>query len=125
MPAQATETDTILLGGQVVMRIRARADGNSPSDRADIIRSRLASILSGMDVAASTIAIRQEGPKQDATIYLGDQLVIRVDSTLTEANGMEDPLDLARIWAGNLRKTLPQGSARENGNSPRVRVAGQ
>jgi hypothetical protein len=30
-----------------------------------------------------------------------------VDRTLTEANGMRDPSELAQVWADNLRAVLP------------------
>jgi hypothetical protein len=108
VPARATETDTILLGDRVVMRIRAGVNGESPSDRADAIRERLASILPAVRGSSAAVSVRQDAPSQDAAVYIDDKLVIRVDETLAQANRMEDPRDLALIWARNLRSALPQ-----------------
>jgi len=110
-PASAIETDTVRLGGQVVMRIRAGANGLSPSDRADAVRSRLAQVLAQSTSGVPAITVRQERAGGDAGIFVGETLVIQVDRTLTQSNGQGDPRDLAEKWAKNLGSVLPQAVA--------------
>ena len=111
VPAHASEVDTILLAGKPVMRIRAGRDGASPVDRAEIIRQRLSQVLTpGQPVIqAKDITVRPESVNGEAAagIYARDQLLVIVDVTLTEANGMRDPFELAQVWAENLRAVLP------------------
>ena len=111
VPAKAIETDTVRLGGQVVMRIRAGAHGSSPSDRGDAVRSRLAEVLARSTTGVPAITVRQERAGGEAGIFVGETLVIQVDRTLTEANGQGDPRDLAVKWAENLGRALPQAVA--------------
>ena len=110
-PAHASEVDTLLLAGKPVMRIRAGRDGASPVDRAEVIRQRLSEVLAPGHrvIQARDITVRPElvSGESAAGIYAGDQLLVIVDRTLTEANGMRDPSELAQVWAENLRAVLP------------------
>ena len=105
-PAQATETDVIEVGDRVVMRLRAGVDGNSPSDVGDAVRSRLATILERPGVAAARVSVQRGTPGQDAFITVNGELLLRVNRSLAEANGMDEPSELARIWARNLQSAL-------------------
>ena len=109
--AQATEVDTILLSGQVVMRIRAGVKGLSPADRGEEIRSRLTALLTQPGLTTPDVRVQQPEPGRDALILLGDHVLVRVDQTLAQSNQMDDPLRLANLWAQNLKRVLPQAIA--------------
>lgn len=97
----------VVIGGQVVMRIRTGAGGLTPAERAESVRRRLGPILTMPDLEASDIRVHQRLPGQTAAIYVRDRLLITVDRNLAEANGTT-PRILAFKWRENLRGVLPE-----------------
>ncbi|MFN3650993.1 MAG: hypothetical protein ACK47B_15570 [Armatimonadota bacterium] len=111
LPVGAQETTehlpSVEINGQRVLTIRVGAGGLTPEERADVVRQRLGPILTMPDLKAEDIWIKQERRGQTAAIYVRDRLLITVDRSLAKANDTM-PLPLARIWANNLRETLPE-----------------
>lgn len=100
--------------GYTLMRIRTGAGGMTAEQRAEAVKERLVPILSLENLRPEDITVRQERPKQDAGLYVRDQLLITVDRDLARANGNGDPGDLARAWAERLKDILPNVSVKYN-----------
>lgn len=108
--ARAQETPgsaEVVIGGEVVMRIRTGAGGLTAEERADAVRRRLGPILTLTDLSPQDIYVRQRGRGQTAAIYVRDRLLITADRSLAQANDTTPGL-LAEQWARNLREVLPQ-----------------
>jgi hypothetical protein len=112
----SAEGNAVTFGGQVLMRIRTGAGHFSPEQRADQVSQRLIPILSLKDLKADDITMAQTRKYQDATILVRGRLLVTVDKGLAQANGNNDPGDLARSWAANLRGVLPGLSVAPNVN---------
>jgi len=112
----ANSDGTITFSGQTLMRVRTAAGGYTAAQRANAIQQRLIPILSLKNLGPSDITVQQERPYQDADIYVRDRLLVTVDRGLAQANGNNDPGDLARAWANNLRGILPEVSVKNNPN---------
>lgn len=107
LPAAGQESaPEVVIGGQVVMRIRTGAGGLTPEERANSVRQRLGPILTMTDLTMQDVAVRQRRRGQTAAIYVRNRLLITVDRNLAQANDTT-PGALARTWAANLREVLP------------------
>jgi hypothetical protein len=108
-PAQvAVNSGEITYSGKLLFRIRTGAGGYTPEQRAEQVKERLVPILSLAELRAEDIRVVQTAPKQDASLYVRDHLLITVDRNMALANGNGDPADLARVWAERVRQILPQ-----------------
>lgn len=97
----------LTIAGHTVMRLRATAGGLSPQERAYDLRRRLGPILTLENLTANDVTIHQERPRQTASIYVRDRLLITVDQNLAKANN-SSIANLAQQWANNLKTMLPQ-----------------
>ncbi len=98
-------TDPVVrVGGIVFLRFRAPAGGYSAIDRQAMVQSRLVTASSGIDYQAlNTVRTTRVG--QDTVISLrGHQLVTVTSADAAACNSTT--ADLARSWAGNLRRGL-------------------
>jgi riboflavin biosynthesis pyrimidine reductase len=107
--AARTQAQDILVGNEVVARVRVAAAGYSVPERAQIVQSRIRTILSDTsftrDTIARAVSVRKLGA--DRAIYVGDHLFF----TITPADGratQATPEQLARMWSDNLRAALPK-----------------
>lgn len=108
--------NTVTFGGQILMRIRTGSGGFTAEQRADQVAQRLIPILSLKNLKPEDVTVTQTRKYQDATISVRGKLLVTVDKGLSQANGNNDPGDLARAWADNLRKVLPEISVQANPN---------
>jgi hypothetical protein len=97
----------LIIAGHAVMRLRARAGGLTPLERAYSLRQRLGPILTLPNLSAEDVEVVQNKPGQTAFIYVRRRLLVTVDRNLAEANSTSVE-GLAAIWARNLRTALPQ-----------------
>jgi hypothetical protein len=97
----------LTIGGHTVMRLRATAGGLTPDERAFDLRRRLGPILTLPDLIAADVTVRQERPRQTASIYVRGRLLVTVDRNLAKANN-SSIINVATQWANNLKETLPQ-----------------
>jgi len=92
----------VVMGSQVVFRIRSAAGGLSPFQRAQVVAHRL-ELLTGNLLQPEDIATgRVRG--QDV-VLAEEELVITADSTHARLN-RTTPTRLAQQWAGNLKAAL-------------------
>ena len=97
----------LVIQGHVIMRLRSRAGGLTPEERALSLRQRLGPILTLPNLSASDVTVRQIRSGQTASIFVRDRLLITVDSNLAKAN-LTSVEGLAVLWAANLQQALPQ-----------------
>jgi len=103
-PAVA-EVGDVVVGGVLVLRIRAEAGGMSVQQRAMIVEQRITNALSKARSTPQTIAVRMVGGQP--AIFAGDIMLITVDANHARLNGTTQ-LSLAGVWARNLREALPK-----------------
>lgn len=107
-PDAATDAvPELVIAGHVVMRLRTRAGGLTPQERAYSLRQRLGPILTLPDLSADDIKVSQNRPGQTASLYVRGRLLMTVDRNLAEANNTSVE-GLAEQWARNLQATLPR-----------------
>jgi hypothetical protein len=97
----------LVIAGRAVMRLRARAGGLTPLERAYSLRQRLGPILTLPNLTAEDVTVEQERNGQTAYIYVRQRLLVTVDRNLAAANNTSVE-GLAATWARNLRNALPQ-----------------
>lgn len=112
------ERQTITYSGQILFRIRTGVAGYTAEQRADAVRERLGPILAMHNLVPKNVTVQQEKPYGDANIYVRDRLLITVDKSLAQANGNNDPGDLARQWADRMRSILPTVSVKQSADIP-------
>jgi hypothetical protein len=97
----------LIIAGRAVMRLRSRAGGLTPLERAYSLRQRLGPILTLPNLSAEDVTVVQNKPGQTASIYVRERLLVTVDRNLAQANNTSIE-GLAATWARNLRNALPQ-----------------
>ncbi len=115
VPSPVSASTVISLGGKQIMNIRTGAGGFTPQQRADAVSDRLVPILSITNLTPADVHVQQKRAGQDASITVRGHLLITVDRTLAQVNGMT-PYALAEKWAGTLAAVLPQVNAHPNPN---------
>lgn len=92
----------VLVGRQVVLRIRSAAGGFTPWERAQLVLERLrGAARQGVDPAGIVPAFSGG----EAVVCAGDRLLVTADRDTARANSLSPP-ELALVWANNLRTSL-------------------
>lgn len=92
----------VVVGGQVVLRIRRAAGGFTPEERARLVLERLAhAARRGIDPRSIVPAF--DGA--EAVVRAGEVLLVTADRATAQANSLSPP-QLAYTWANNLRTSL-------------------
>lgn len=89
----------VLVGGQVVLRIRTAAGGLSPYRRAQTVAERL-EMLMGDSLQPEDITTGIMNGME--AVVAGGQVLVTADAAHARINGTS-PTELAETWAGNLR----------------------
>ncbi|MFN4034221.1 MAG: hypothetical protein ACK4ME_11515 [Fimbriimonadales bacterium] len=100
----------VSIGGKFIMRIRAGHGNLSMEQRAQIVQDRLVEVL-GERLTAEMITLKEVRKDQQYEIYVHGRLL----STVTPADAEAARLSvkqLAEHWLKQLRRTLPEVSAR-------------
>lgn len=97
----------LVISGRTVMRLRSRAGGLSPEERAFSLRQRLGPILTLPNLKPEDVTVVQQRPNQTASIFVRGRLLVTVDTNLARANNTSIA-GLAAQWAKNLKEYLPQ-----------------
>ncbi|HEV8338955.1 MAG TPA: hypothetical protein VGR25_04775 [bacterium] len=103
-PAAAAMGD-VVVGGMLILRVRAEAGGMSIEQRAVLVEQRITNALSRGRPSVETITIRTVNAQPG--IFVGDILIITVDANHARLNGTTQQA-LAEIWLRNLREALPK-----------------
>ncbi|GIV18745.1 MAG: hypothetical protein KatS3mg023_0496 [Armatimonadota bacterium] len=104
--AQEEPVGEVVVGGEMILRIRFSAGGMTPQQRADAITVRLRTILQDPDIQPSDIVVKPIAGGE-AAIYVKENLLVTVDKKHAALN-KTTPLKLGEIWAKHLREVLPQ-----------------
>ncbi len=103
-PAAAAMGD-VVVGGMLILRVRAEAGGMSIEQRAVLVEQRITNALSRGRPTAETITVRTVNAQP--AIFVGDILIITVDANHARLNSTTQQA-LAEIWLRNLREALPK-----------------
>ena len=107
--AIANPTGEMIIGYQVVLRIRDAAGGMTVQQRVDQITTRLNKRLGSRDFDPTLITVRKYGGEY--AVMHGDSLIVTADSK-TAAYNKTSPENLAKQWAANLRRVIPLAKAK-------------
>jgi len=113
-PALAEDGD-VAVGGVLLFRIHATANGMSPKERAEAVDTRLQDILGAPVLKAEDIHIVGTD-KNSAKILVKERLLV----TVTKADGDFNKVTAqkqAQMWLESLRKSLPKVNAKPNPNN--------
>jgi hypothetical protein len=92
----------VVVGRQVVIRMRCSAGGFTPWERAQLVLERLArAARQGIDPACIVPGFAGG----EAVVRAGDMLLVTADRATARANSLSPP-ELALVWANNLRTSL-------------------
>lgn len=101
------ETGDVVVGGVIVLRIRAEAGGMSVQERLVQVRRRIVEALSRTRGTAPPVTVRRVAGQ--AAIFAGEVLIITVDANHARLNGMSQQA-LADLWAARLREGLAKAA---------------
>lgn len=104
--AQEEPVGEVVVGGELILRIRFSAGGMTPQQRADAITVRLRTILQDPDIQPSDIVVKPIAGGE-AAIYVKENLLVTVDKKHAALN-KTTPLKLGEMWAKHLRQVIPQ-----------------
>lgn len=115
VPARAIPPGEIVLGNEVIMRLRVPAGGLDLQKRGDLVQERVNEVLAITDLTENDVSVLQlkEGP----TIYVRGIKLITVDKETATANE-RSPDALARMWARKLARVFPEVNVRLPGGGP-------
>lgn len=111
----AAEVGDVVVGGVLVLRIRAEAGGMSVQQRAIIVEQRITNVLSKVRPTPQAITVRMVGGQP--AIFAGEIMIITVDANHARLNGTT-PRSLAEVWARNLRVALPKAVPQPGPGAP-------
>jgi len=110
--AIAHPSGEMIIGYQVVLRIRSAADGMSIQQRVDQVTTRLNRRLGSREFDPKLITVRKYGGEY--AVMHGDSLIVTADSK-TAAYNKTSSEQLANQWAANLKRVIPLAKARTEG----------
>lgn len=108
--AFAQNSVDISIGGKFIMRLRAGHGDMAVEERARIVEQRLAEAL-GARLTEEQITLKETRKDMQYEIYIRGRLLITVTPADAEAAKMSVK-QLAEHWLKQLRRTLPELSAR-------------
>ena len=114
-PAGAIGPGEVVLGNEIVFRLRVPAGGLTLQQRGDLLQERLNEVLAITDLTENDVTVLPTrcGP----TIYVRGKKLLTVDTETAKASGMK-PAPLARLWARRLAAVLPEVNVRLPGGPP-------
>ena len=105
LPVAAHDDNEIVIANQVVLRVRVAPEGMTVRERTLIVERRLVNVLSYEELSPPDVQIK--GNPKWPGIWVGSHLLITVTAPDAEAN-KATPIQLAKMWAENVRRQLPQ-----------------
>lgn len=112
LPAIARHAGEVVIGYQVVLRIRSTADGMSIQQRVDQVTTRLNRRLGSRNFDPRLIRVRKYGGEY--AVMHRDSLIVTADSK-TAARNRTSSKKLAKQWAANLKRVIPLAKAKTEG----------
>lgn len=106
------ENGEVIIGQQVVLRIRYPAGGMSIEKRAEAVTLRINKYL-GVDPFDPSM-VRVAKVNKEYCVMIGNDVIITVDEKTAKYN-KTTPEKLAEIWATNIRTIIPKAKAMKGG----------
>ena len=108
LPAQAQDGGGVIIGQQLVLRIRFPAGGYSVKERTDLVTERINEVLGSRAFKPSDVTVAVQN--KEYVILIGGNLIITADKQTADFNS-STPEQLANMWADNLRRVIPKAKA--------------
>lgn len=105
VPAFASQPGDVLIGDEVVVRIRFPAGGMTVEQRADAVTYRINDLLGSQPFSQSDVKVGVVNKEYVVTI--GGKVIITADADTAKFN-KSTPQQLAEMWAANLRRVIPK-----------------
>ncbi len=105
VPLFAANPGDVLVGDEVVLRIRFPAGGYTVEQRADQVMLRINNLLGARPFSPSDVKVAQQNGEW--VVLIGNELIITADSATAQYNH-STPQQLAEMWAQNLRIAIPK-----------------
>ena len=112
IPAFASQPGDVLIGDEVVVRIRFPAEGFTVEQRADQVTYRINNLLGSYPFSPSDVKVVVQNKEYVVTV--GNNLIITADQNTAKFN-KTTPQALAEIWAANLRRVIPEAKNKSVG----------
>lgn len=108
IPVLAIPAGDVIIGQELVLRIRFPAGGKTVQERADTVTQRINELLGSQpfDPSDVTVGVRNK----EYVVLVGNTIIITADSQTAKFN-KTTPEKLANIWADNLRRVIPKAKA--------------
>ncbi len=111
LPAQAQDGGEVIIGQQLVLRIRYPAGSYSIKERADLVTERINEVLGSAAFNPSDVKVAMQN--KEYVVLIDGKLLITADKKTADFNGSTTE-QLANIWADNLRRVIPEAKALVN-----------
>jgi hypothetical protein len=107
-PMVAAYEGDVIIGQEVVLRIRFPAGGMTIQERSDIITARINDLLGSKPFNPEDVTVGQQN--KEWVVLIGGNLIITADKPTAEYN-KTTPQQLADMWAANLRRVIPRAKS--------------
>lgn len=108
LPVFAIQPGDVVLGQEVVLRIRYPAGGLSVQERADIVTQRINELLGSNPFSRSDVKVGVRN--KEHVVLIGNNVIITADDATARFN-KTTPEQLAEVWAANLRRVIPEAKS--------------
>lgn len=113
-PVFAAHEGDVIVGQEVVLRIRFPAGGLSVQERADAVTQRINNLLGSQPFNPDDVKVAVRN--KEYVVLIGDNVIITADKATAEFN-KATPEQLANMWAANLRRVIPKAKAEPEAKS--------
>lgn len=107
-PVFAVSGGDVVIGNELVLRIRSASAGLSIEERRDIVTQRLGELLGSAPFNPSDVKVTTVN--KATVIMVGEKMIVTVDKE-TAAINKTTPQKLAEAWAANLRRVIPKAKS--------------
>jgi hypothetical protein len=107
-PMVAAYEGDVIIGQEVVLRIRFPAGGMTIQERSDIITGRINELLGSKPFNPEDVTTGIQN--KEWVVLIGGNLIITADKPTAEYN-KTTPQQLADMWAANLRRVIPRAKS--------------
>jgi hypothetical protein len=112
LPLFSSDPGDVIIGDEVVLRIRFPAGGYTVEQRADAVTQRINNVLGSRPFSPEDVRVAQQNGEW--VVMIGNELIITADGDTAKYNH-STPEELANTWAANLRRAIPQAKSKSTG----------
>lgn len=112
LPLLAADPGDVIVGDEVVLRIRFPAGGYTVEQRADAVTQRINDILGARPFSPEDVKVAQQNGEW--VVLIGSELIITADTATAKFNKTTTQ-GLAETWAANLRRVIPKAKSKSEG----------